>query len=52
MLVLIDGNFRLLLPAKSPSISVQRSKNMSSFVRFNQDFYRRLETRLLFKGTA
>jgi NAD+ kinase len=52
MLVLIDGNFRLLLPAKAPSISVQRSKNVTSFVRFNQDFYSRLQTRLLFKGTA
>jgi NAD+ kinase len=52
ILVLIDGNFRLNLPAKSPTITVQRSKNATSFIRFNQDFYRRLETRLLFKGTA
>jgi NAD+ kinase len=52
MLVLIDGNFRLNLPAKSPTITVQRSKNVTSFIRFNQDFYSRLETRLLFKGTA
>ncbi len=50
MLVLIDGNFRLLLPAKSPCITVQRSKNVTSFIRFDQDFYSRLETRLLFKG--
>ncbi len=52
MLVLIDGNYRLLLPAKSPCITVQRSRNVSSFVRFKQDFYSRLQTRLLFKGTA
>jgi NAD+ kinase len=52
MLVLIDGNFRLNLPAKSPAITVQRSKNVTSFIRFNQEFYSRLETRLLFKGTA
>ena len=52
MLVLIDGNFRLLLPAKFPSVSVQRSSNVSSFIRFKQDFYKRLDTRLLFKGTG
>ena len=52
MLVLIDGNFRLLLPAKFPCVSVQRSSNVSSFIRFKQDFYKRLDTRLLFKGTG
>jgi len=52
MLVLIDGNYRLLLPANSPCVSVQRSKNVTSFIRFDQDFYRRLDTRLLFKGTG
>ncbi len=52
MLVLIDGNFRLTLPAKSPCVTVERSRNVTSFVRFNHDFYNRLESRLLFKGTA
>jgi NAD+ kinase len=52
MLVLIDGNYRLLLPAKSPCVSVARSKNVSSFIRFNQDFYSRLSSRFLFKGTG
>jgi len=52
MLVLIDGNYRLLLPAKAPRVTVQKSKNVTSFIRFRQDFYSRLETRLLFKGTG
>jgi len=51
MLVLIDGYSRLLLPASSPTVSVQRSKNITSFIRFSQDFYRRLDARRLFKGT-
>ncbi len=52
MLVLIDGNFRILLPAKSPCVNVSKSRNVTSFIRFNQDFYKRLESRLLFKGTG
>ena len=51
MLVLIDGYSRLLLPASSPRVSVQRSKNVTSFIRFDQDFYNRLDARRLFKGT-
>ena len=50
MLVLIDGNYRRLLPAKNPCVTVSQSKNVSSFIRFKKDFYGRLESRLLFKG--
>ena len=52
MLVLIDGNYRRLLPAENPCVTVTQSKNVSSFIRFKKDFYGRLESRLLFKGTG
>jgi len=50
MLVLIDGNYRQLATAKEPTIMVTRSKNQTSFIRFEGDFYNRLRSRLLFKG--
>jgi NAD+ kinase len=52
MLVLIDGNYRRFVPAKKPSVTVARSKNVTSFIRFKNDFYGRLQSRLLFKGTG
>ena len=52
MLVLVDGNYRRLLPAESSAVTVTKSKNVTSFIRFEVDFYERLESRLLFKGTG
>jgi NAD+ kinase len=52
MLVLIDGNYRSLLPASKPIVTVARSRNVTSFIRFKDDFYDRLRCRLLFKGTG
>jgi NAD+ kinase len=51
VLVLIDGNYRLVT-AKDPTLTVTRSKNVTSFIRFKDDFYNRLRSRLLFKGTG
>jgi NAD+ kinase len=51
MLVLIDGNYRKLVSVKEPMLKVTRSKNVTSFIRFETDFYDRLRSRLLFKGT-
>lgn len=51
MLVLIDGNYRKLVSVKEPLLKVTRSKNVTSFIRFENDFYDRLRSRLLFKGT-
>jgi hypothetical protein len=31
-------------------LTVTRSKNVTSFIRFKDDFYNRLRSRLLFKG--
>jgi len=50
MVVLVDGNFRLPIPSKKASMTVCRSPNVSSFIRFNDEFYNRLQNRLLFKG--
>jgi NAD+ kinase len=50
MLVLIDGNYRKLVSADD-MLKVTRSKNETSFIRFETDFYDRLKNRLLFKGT-
>lgn len=50
-LVLIDGRFRKLMNGKEPVLRVTKSKNVTSFIRFETDFYTRLRSRLLFKGT-
>jgi len=50
MLVLIDGSYRQLLKSKYSKLTITRSKNVTSFIRFEDDFYHRLRSRLLFKG--
>jgi len=50
MLVLIDGQFKRSISSKRPTVTVTRSKNETSFVRFTDNFYDRLRSRLLFKG--
>jgi NAD+ kinase len=50
MLVLVDGNYRQIVNAKSSKLTITRSKNLTSFIRFKDDFYHRLRSRLLFKG--
>jgi NAD+ kinase len=52
ILVLIDGKYRKTTQSKHPTITVSRSENVTSFIRFRQDFYHRLKNRLLFKGTG
>jgi len=50
MLVLIDGNYRQLVTPKTHILMITHSKNVTSFIRFKDDFYNRLRSRLLFKG--
>jgi NAD+ kinase len=50
MLVLIDGNYRQLVKSRNPMLTITRSENVTSFIRFKDDFYHRLRSRLLFKG--
>jgi NAD+ kinase len=51
MLVMIDGNFRKTISTDKLMVTVTRSKNVTSFIRFETTFYDRLRNRLLFKGT-
>jgi len=50
MLVLVDGYHHQLLATETPTLTVTRSKNVTSFIRFENAFYDRLRSRLLFKG--
>jgi NAD+ kinase len=50
MLVQIDGNYRQLVKSKNHRLTITRSENVTSFIRFKDDFYNRLRNRLLFKG--
>lgn len=50
MLVLVDGNYHQLLTSPKPAITVTGSKNVTSFIRYTDNFYHRLRSRLLFKG--
>ncbi|MCW4045529.1 MAG: NAD(+)/NADH kinase [Candidatus Bathyarchaeota archaeon] len=50
VLVLVDGNYRQLVTSKNPTLTVTRSKNVTSFIRFKDEFYHRLRSRVLFKG--
>ena len=52
MLVLIDGQHTQLVRSKHPSVTITRSKHETSFIRFGENFYDRLRSRLLFKGTG
>jgi NAD+ kinase len=52
MLVMIDGNYHHMVNEKELTVKVTRSKNVSSFIRFENDFYDRLSCRLLFQGTG
>ena len=51
MLVLVDGQHSQLISSKLPTVTVTRSKQQASFIRFKEDYYHRLRSRLLFKGT-
>ena len=51
VLVLIDGKYRKLVSNTVPKLKITASKNVTSFIRFESDFYDRLKYRLLFKGT-
>ena len=51
VLVSIDGKYRKIVSATDPTLKVTVSKNVTSFIRFDCDFYDRLRGRLLFKGT-
>lgn len=51
VLIVVDGHHRKLLSSKTLSLTITRSKHETSFIRFKENFYHRLRSRLLFKGT-
>ncbi len=51
VLVSIDGKYRKIVSDAEPMLKVTVSKNETSFIRLEGDFYDRLRNRLLFKGT-
>jgi NAD+ kinase len=48
--VLIDGHSCQVTSCRHPGLTVTRSKNRTSFIRFRENFYHRLRSRLLFRG--
>jgi NAD+ kinase len=48
--VLIDGHHRQLVTSRIPRLTVTRSKYETSFIRFRENLYHRLRSRLFFKG--
>jgi NAD+ kinase len=46
--VVIDGQHREALETESPCLTIAKSEYQTTFVRFRQNFYRRLESRMLF----
>lgn len=51
MLVMIDGNYHHMKNERELTVKVTKAKNVSSFIRFENDFYDRLSCRLLFQGS-
>lgn len=47
-IIVVDGHYSTEMNPKEPRITVLESEYESSFVRFKEDFYRRLKGRLLF----
>jgi len=52
MFVLVDGHYNRIVKSKLPSITVSRSEHVTSFIRFRENFYHRLKSRLIFRGTG
>ena len=48
--ILIDGHSCQLASCRHPGLTVTRSGNVTSFIRFKENFYHRLKSRLLFRG--
>lgn len=48
--VLIDGHYKKLGGSRLACLTVTRSRNVTSFIRFSENFYPRLRSRLVFRG--
>ena len=49
-LVVIDGQHRKIVNSELTRLIVNRSKHETSFIRFRENFYHRLRSRLVFRG--
>jgi NAD+ kinase len=52
IMVVVDGAYRHIVESKNPRITVTRSKNEAVFIRFRENFYNRLRSRLIFRGVG
>lgn len=53
ILVVIDGYYRRSVEKPRPRVTIRKSDNVTSFIRFEREFYRRLKNRLLYpKGNC
>ncbi len=52
VMVVVDGAYKRIIEAKLPRFTVTRSKHEAAFIRFQENFYHRLRTRLLFHGVG
>jgi NAD+ kinase len=50
VIIVVDGHHCQRISSKMPSLTVTRSKHETPFIRFKENFYHRLRSRLLFKG--
>ena len=50
--VIVDGYYQEVLEAEKTKVSVKISENYTRFIRFKEDFYQRLRSRLLYSGGA
>jgi NAD+ kinase len=50
IMVVVDGAYKHVLESENPCITVTRSKNETTFIRFRENFYNRLKGRLIFRG--
>ena len=50
--VIVDGYYQEALEAEKTKVSVKISENYTRLIRFKEDFYQRLRSRLLYSGGA
>jgi NAD+ kinase len=46
--VVVDGQHREALETENPLLTISKSEHQTTFIRFRKNFYRRLESRMLF----
>ncbi len=50
VMIVVDGAYRHILESETPCVTVTRSNNWTTFIRFRENFYNRLRSRLIFRG--